>query len=97
MTIHAVLTVDLDGGVTSSARNTFNEELKKEKYIKHKLTTLWTARFLEGWTKASALQDARNCVDKAARVAGITKYEALVSLSDEAPTEWRKATTLLGG
>ena len=31
MIFHAVVTVDLDGGVTSSARNTFNEEMKKEK------------------------------------------------------------------
>ncbi len=97
MIFHAVVTVDLDGGVTSSARNTFNEEMKKEKFYKHKLTTLWTARYLDGWTKTNALKDARDSVDKAAQVAGIRKYEALVSLSDEAPTEWWKPTTILGG
>ena len=97
MIFHAVVTVDLDGGVTSSARNTFNEEMKKEKFYKHKLTTLWTARYLDGWTKANALKDARDSVDKAAQVAGIRKYEALVSLAEEAPTEWWKPTTLLGG
>ncbi|RBL70256.1 hypothetical protein C3E98_018030 [Pseudomonas sp. MWU13-2625] len=97
MSFYAVATVDLDGGVTSSARNTFNEELKKEKFFKHTLTTLWTAQYDNGWTKAAALKDARDSIDKAARIAGIAKYEALVSFADEAPTEWRKPTTLLGG
>ncbi|WP_445177697.1 hypothetical protein [Pseudomonas sp. McL0111] len=97
MPFFVVATVDLDGGVTSSARTNFNEELKKEKFFKHKLTTLWTAQYVNGWTKASALKDARDSIDKAARIAGIARYEALVSLADEAPTEWRKPTTLLGG
>ncbi|MGF6222624.1 hypothetical protein [Pseudomonas sp. YL-218 TE3947] len=96
MALYAVATVDLDGGVSSSARNVFNEELKKEKFAKHKLTTLWTVRYMDGWTKATALKDARDSIDKAARIAGIAKYEALVSLADEAPTEWRKPTILLG-
>jgi hypothetical protein len=96
MDFYAVATVDLDGGVSSSARNLFNEELKKEKFYKHKLTTLWTARYTSGWTKAAAFKDARDSIDKAARIAGIAKYEALVALSDDAPTEWRKPISLLG-
>jgi hypothetical protein len=96
MDFYAVATVDLDGGVSSSARNTFNDELKKEKFNKHKLTTLWTVHYTSGWTKASALKDARDSIDKAARIAGIAKYEALVALADEPPTEWRKPISLLG-
>jgi len=56
MDFYAVATVDLDGGVSSTARNTFNEELKKEKFNKHKLTTLWTVRYTTGWTKTSAIK-----------------------------------------
>ncbi|MNJ31556.1 hypothetical protein D3C77_261970 [compost metagenome] len=90
MTLHALITVDLDNGVGSSARAKFNEELKKNHFFKHRLTTIWTAVYVEGTTKASAIAFAKKCVDDAASIAGISTYEALVSISDEKPTEWTK-------
>jgi hypothetical protein len=37
---NAVASVDLDNGVSSMARTKFNEELKKNNFSKHMLTTL---------------------------------------------------------
>lgn len=98
MTLHAVVTVDLDNGVSASARTKFNESLKSKKLTKHKLTTLWTAVFTAGTTREWAVKYSRDAVDEAAIAAGVTTYEAFVSISEAAPVEWKKgpAETLLG-
>lgn len=90
MTLYAIVTVDLDNGVSSTARAKFNEELKKKHFTKHKLTTLWTATWTGVATKVGALTYVRNSVDQAAATAGISTYEVLVSISEEPPTEWKK-------
>lgn len=90
MTFHAIVTVDLDNGVSSTARTKFNEELKKKHLAKHKLTTLWTVAYVEGATREGALKYARDSVDAAAAASGISTYEALVSISEAPPVEWKK-------
>jgi len=97
MPLHATVTVDLDNGVSSTARAKFNEELKKKHFTKHKLTTLWTAKWLGDATRAGALKYVQNSVDQAAAAAGIYTYEVLVSISEEPPTEWKKSGTPASG
>ncbi|MFM9484589.1 hypothetical protein [Pseudomonas monachiensis] len=98
MPFHAVVTVDLDNGVSSTARTKFNEELKKKYFTKHKLTTLWTVVFAAGAVREAAVKYARDSIDAAAAIAGISTYEAFVSISEAAPVEWKKAAreTVLG-
>lgn len=97
MPYHAVVTVDLDNGVSSTARTKFNEELKKKNFSKHKLTTLWTAIFTPATTREGAVKYARDSIDAAAALAGNYTFEAFVSVSEAPPVEWRKgvANTLL--
>ncbi|MVV48941.1 hypothetical protein EJA72_11900 [Pseudomonas sp. PB120] len=90
MPYHAVVTVDLDNGVSSTARTKFNEELKKKNFSKHKLTTLWTAVFTPATTREGAVKYARDSIDAAAALAGISTYEAFVSVSEAPPVEWKK-------
>lgn len=91
MPYYALVTVDLDNGVSKTARDKFNDELAKKHFYKHKLTTVWTATYQVGTTKAVAISYARKCIDEAAATAGITTYEALVTVSEEKPTEWTKS------
>ena len=90
MAIHAVVTVDLDSGVTTSQRNKFNQYLKDQNFTKRKLTTIWTVVFVETATKVSAAAYVRRHVDEAASSAGINNFEALYSLSDGPVVEWAK-------
>lgn len=98
MTLHAVLTVDLNGSVSPAARAKFNQVLKDHHYIKHKLTTLWTVQFTSGTTPANAERIVRERVALAARTAGIADYEALLMLGPQPATEWkgtRNSSTIL--
>ncbi|MBP2261262.1 hypothetical protein J3B00_002067 [Pseudomonas sp. BP8] len=100
MTIHAILTVDLNGSVSTAARARFYEVLKNHHYVKHKLTTLWTVQFTPSTTPASAERIAREHVALAARTAGITDYEALLMQGTQPAAEWkgaRSSSTLLTG
>jgi len=91
MTIHAILTVDLNGSISSAARAKFYDVLKSHHYVKHKLTTLWTVQFTPSTTPASAERIVREHVALAARTAGITDYEALLMQGTQPPTEWKGA------
>lgn len=90
MPLHAVVTVDLDNGVSKAARDKFGDELKKKHFSKHKLTTLWTVIYVAGTTREIAVKYARDSIDTAAAIAGISTYEAFVSISESPPTEWSK-------
>jgi hypothetical protein len=92
MSLHASATVDLDNFVSSTARSKFNEELKKKKFTKHKLTMLWTVTFTPGTSRAWAENYVRESIDAAAS-AGISTYEAFVSVSEAPPVEWKKSAT----
>lgn len=93
MPFHAVVTVDLDNGVSSTARTRFNQELSKKNFSKHKLTTLWTAVFTPASTREGAIKFTRDSIDAAAASAGISTYEAFVSISESPPVEWQKGAT----
>ncbi|WP_144174314.1 hypothetical protein [Pseudomonas sp. Kh13] len=98
MTIHAILTVDLNASVSAAARAKFYEVLKSHHYVKHKLTTLWTVQFTASTTPASAERIVRERVALAARTAGITDYEALFMQGTQPAAEWkgtRSSSTLL--
>lgn len=98
MTIHAILTVDLNSSVTAAARAKFYEVLKHHHYVKHKLTTLWTVQFVPGATPASAERVVREHVALAARTAGISDYEALFMQGTQPAAEWKgvlSSSTLL--
>lgn len=97
MPLHATVTYDLNQGVTEAARNKFHAELRKQNFVRHKLTTLWTAAFTPSSTKEGAKAFTRKVVDNAASLAGIKAYEVLVVISDEPPTEWSHPGTLLTG
>lgn len=90
MTIYVTLTVDLNGSVSQAARAKFYEYLRGQHYVKHKLTTLWTAWFKPGSTIDNAVSYTKVTVAAAARAAGITNYEALVMPGEQQPTEWRQ-------
>lgn len=90
MSLYASATVDLDNFVSSTARNKFNEELKKKKFTQRKLTTLWTGIFAAGTSRAWAENYVRDSIDAAAASAGISTYEAFVSISEAPPIEWAK-------
>jgi len=93
MTIHAILTVDLNGSVSTAARAKFYEVLKSHHYLKHKLTTLWTVQFTASTTPESAERIVREHVALAARAAGITDYEALLMQGAQPATEWKGRST----
>ncbi len=88
MAVSVMLSVDLNN-VTSEARTKFYEELKTRLWVKLKLTTTWRAQFTEGATHAAAISTTKSDVEAAAKLAGITNYEAAASASDERPTEWK--------
>lgn len=88
MAVSVMLSVDLNN-VTSEARTKFYEELKTRLWVKLKLTTTWRAQFKEGASKTGAINTAKSDVAAAAKLAGITNYEAAASASDEHPTEWK--------
>jgi len=89
MSIHAILTVDLNGSVSAAARAKFYEVLKNHHYVKHKLTTLWTVKFTPDTTPAGADRVVREHVALAARTAGIADYEALLMQGTQPATEWK--------
>lgn len=91
MALYGTITVDLDNGVSSAARSKFNEELRKRNFYKHNLTTLWTGTWATPTaTTAGAIKYARDSIDQSAAAAGISVYEAYVSISHEPPVEWAK-------
>lgn len=96
MAIHIMLTVDLNGHVSSEARAKFYEILRQKGLIRRKLTTVWTAEFKLGATKESAATYVREAVVLAATASGVWDYEAMVQPSDVAPVEWSKAPAKLG-
>lgn len=75
MAVSVMLSVDLNN-VTSEARTKFYEELKTRLWVKLKLTTTWRAQFTEGATHAAAISTTKSDVEAAAKLAGITNYEA---------------------
>lgn len=82
----AMLSLDLERGVSEERRQRFYEHLRREKWVKvAKVTTTWWARFNEGVSDAVAVQVTRQDVANAASYAGINYYEAVVHVGDGEP------------
>lgn len=96
MTIHIMLTVDLNGHVSTEARAKFYEVLKQYHLVRRKLTTVWTAEFSPGSTKDGAVEYVRKAVEAAAVASGVFDYEVAVLPSDVAPVTWAKSPQKLG-
>lgn len=96
MTLHAIVTVDLNGYVSDSARKTFERVLAEHHYVKRKLTTVWRVQFVPGTTVGGAEKAVRDHVALAATTAGIRDYEALVMVGEQPPTEWKTDRTSAG-
>ncbi|MCG9712914.1 hypothetical protein L1D29_08810 [Shewanella insulae] len=77
----ALLTLDLENGVSSEKREKFYEYLKKEKWSKLAgLTTAWKCSFNDDVTRESAIRVVKNDVAGAARHAGVSSYNAAVQV-----------------
>lgn len=96
MTLHAILTVDLNGYVSDEARKTFERVLAERHYVKRKLTTVWRVQFTQGTTTVGAEKVVREHVALAASTAGIRDYEALIMVGEQPPVEWKKDGTSTG-
>lgn len=96
MTIHIMLTVDLNGHVSTEARAKFYEVLGQHNLVRRKLTTVWTATFKPAATKESAVEYVRKAVEAASTASGVFDYEAAVLPSDVAPVMWAKPPQKLG-
>ena len=86
--LYVMLTVDLDKGVTTQQRTTFNEQLAEGLWVKLNLTTTWYAKFVEGATVEGAIQATKNIVAKAAAAARIAAYEAAAEVGWDKPVVW---------
>lgn len=96
MPLQAFLTVDLDGGVTKPQRDEFDSYLKKQGFEKRKLTTLYTVDFTAESTKEGADAFVHHHVNEAARLAGISHFEAAFNTSETALFEWTKGVSSKG-
>lgn len=81
---YALLTVDLDKGVTSDQRKTFNEEMANRHWTKMATTTTWSASFTAGSTPTGILTETKADVAAAASAAKVTKWECTVHPSGDA-------------
>lgn len=83
MALNALLTVDLENGVSSEKRQKFNEKMKELSWNKiNALTTTWQASWKEGATESGALTTTRNDVKQALSYAGISSYHAAVKIGE---------------
>ena len=91
MMIKMMLTVDLLN-TGSGARALFDKELAKKHWVKcPSVTTTWSATFGPQATPTGVLATARRDVGAAARVAGVTRYEAVCVSSYESPMSFNQA------
>lgn len=80
----ALLTLDLENGVSTENRAKFYEYLKKENWSKlSALTTAWKCSFKDGITRESAIRITKNDVANAAKYAGVSSYNAAVQVGEE--------------
>lgn len=92
MNIHATLTVDLNGSVTTYARDQFYESLRKRNFFKNNLTTTWTVEFKEGCSIQDAQNYVKDSVDIASQASGIKNYEAGAMYGIAPLVQWRSPT-----
>lgn len=86
--MYAILSLDLDN-VSSTQRNKFYESLKEDQWIKfNNLTTTWYVSFESNATESGIISTVKSDVQKAANQASVSKYNAMVTVSQNKPTEF---------
>ncbi len=77
----ALLTLDLENGVSSERRQKVYEHLKQAKWAKLKsLTTTWKCSFNDDVSRDSAIRVSKQDVADAAKNAGVYNYNAVVQV-----------------
>lgn len=84
----ALLTLDLENGVSSEKRKKVYDQLEKEKWSKLKsLPTAWSCSFSNDVSRDLAVQGCKDDVANAAKAAGVSTYNAAVQVCDEGKVE----------
>jgi len=87
MALKALLTVDLENGVSADQRQKFNEKMAELKWLKvSTLTTTWTSSFVDGVTITKAFEETQSDVYKSATVARILNYHCAVQFGTDNPS-----------
>ncbi|MBP0602323.1 MAG: hypothetical protein ACRCS2_11430 [Morganella morganii] len=85
----ALLTLDLENGVSTEKREKFYAYLTQEKWIKiPNLTTAWKCTFNNDVTEESAISVVKNDVANAAKHAGVYSYNAAVQMGGSDVTQF---------
>jgi len=88
MKLKTMLTVDLKN-CSSEQWATFNNEMERLKWAKHKsLTTLWTSTFEENVSEPSAFKITQNDFITATSKANILNYDVAVLFSENNMKEY---------
>ncbi|MGA4493782.1 hypothetical protein [Vreelandella venusta] len=83
MKYRALLTLDLEKGVSAEKREKFYEYLRDKKWAKlSDLTTTWKATFSEGTTREDAISTAKTHVANAAKHSNVSSYSAAVQVGE---------------
>lgn len=81
MTVYLMLTLDLNGNVSTEAREKFYNVLKADHLKRRKLTTTWSAHFVSHYTVAMAETHIKELLKRASTVSGVRNYEAAYMFS----------------
>lgn len=85
----ALLTVDLENGVSADKRKKFYEYLAREKWTKlTELTTTWKCSFKDSVDRQGAIDVAKMDVKNGVEHAGISSYHAAVQVGKGTVTEF---------
>jgi hypothetical protein len=97
MTVYVMLTLDLNGHVSTESRDKFYGVLMANHFHRRKLTTTWSATFVEDFSRYDADQFLKKMLAHASAVSGVRNYEFGYMLSDASMKEGSNSpTTLLG-
>lgn len=89
MGLRAMLSLDLEAGVSVDRRTEFNKQMATKHWTKiSNVTTTWWNTFVDGGTEAGIVQTTKNHVAEAAKAAGISKYHAVIEVGPSNPTEF---------
>lgn len=85
----ALLTVDLENGVSAEKRKKFYDYLAQEKWLKiPELTTTWECSFTEHVDRLGAIAVIKDDVASAAKHAGVSHYQAAVQVGKGSITKF---------
>lgn len=88
MAIHVMLTLDLNGNVSTEARERFYSVLKESHFVRRKLTTTWSAGFTPQSTRQGAEQFLKAVLERAVVSSGVRSYEVAYMFSDSQMVEY---------